>query len=181
MRSLLGTRAGFWGSRGRWLLATVPPHAGLNGPQATAGGPSLTIFTHPAHHDRTIAAPAGRPLREPCRPGVSATGGPRRGRKAYQTPNWRPGLRLGAPLDGLCGRLAHRYRYLRSSGRYPPAGLRHPPRCWRLAGQRSPLGAHRRHPAGPQRPCQVPVDRRPGELRGGRRMPPPGSSGPGRS
>ena len=98
---------GFWGShkRSRSLCA------GLNGPQATAGGPSLTIFTHPAHHDRTIAAPAGRPLREPCRPGVSATGGPRRGRKAYQTPNWRPGLRLGAPLDGLCGRLAHRYRY----------------------------------------------------------------------
>ena len=47
MRSLLGTRAGFWGSRGRWLLATVPPHAGLNGPQATAGGPSLITFTHP--------------------------------------------------------------------------------------------------------------------------------------
>ena len=62
-------------------------------------------------YDLIIAATAGRPSREPCRPGVSATGGPRRGRKAYQTPNWRPGLRLGAPLDGLCGRLAHRYRY----------------------------------------------------------------------
>ena len=112
MRSLLGTRAGLLG--GSWAVVagnSAPPHAGLNGPQATAGGPSLTTFTHPAHHDRTIAAPAGRPLREPCRPGVSATGGPRRGRKAYQTPNWRPGLRLGAPLDGLCGRLAHRYRY----------------------------------------------------------------------
>ena len=48
MRSLLGTRAGFLGES--WAVVTgnsAPPHAGLNGPQATAGGPSLITFTLP--------------------------------------------------------------------------------------------------------------------------------------
>lgn len=182
MRSLLGTRAGFLGES--WAVVTgnsAPPRRAQR-PAGDRRG-SLVDYFYPSRCTTTVLSrrPQGGPSeslvdQESRRRGARG-GGVRRTK-----------LRTGAPGFGSVRRSMGSVGdwhiaivTIRSSGRYPPAGLRHPPRCWRLAGQRSPLGAHRRHPAGPQRPCQVPVDRRPGELRGGRRMPPPGSSGPGRS